>query len=504
MNKQQVPATEPGSWTLYKRLLVYVKPYWFAFVVSFAAFAVFGASQALSAKWLQHVVDAVEKGELQQRGLLALAVLGIFAMRGVGTFVGNFSISHVARQVVHSLRTELFDRMLTLPSSYYHQTASGELLAKLTYNVEQVTGAVTNAVKTVLREGLTVVGLFAYLFYLNWKLTLIFIAASPFIAVVVAVASKRMRKLSRRLQQSVGDITSAASETIKGYQIVRIFGGTEFERSRFHAASDRNRRQFMKMVVTQSLNTPTVQFLIAMALASLLYVAMNPTVMGGMSTGEFVAFLTAAGLITKPLRALTDLSTIIQKGIAASESVFSVIDEEPEQDSGHHRVDRVRGDLQFDKVSFSYASNGSVVLHDVDLHLAPGQTVALVGRSGSGKSTLASLLPRFNAGWSGQILLDGVPLEDYQLENLRQQIALVNQQVVLFNGTIADNIAYGAMAGCSQEQIEAAAEAAHVMEFANRLPRGSRPRWARAVCCSRAGSASVSPSPGRFSRMRPS
>jgi subfamily B ATP-binding cassette protein MsbA len=335
-----------------------------------------------------------------------------------------------------------------------------------------VTGAVTNAVKTVLREGLTVIGLFGYLFYLNWKLTLIFIAAAPFIAVVVTVASKRMRKLSRRLQQSVGDITSAASETIKGYQIVRIFGGTEFERSRFNAASDRNRRQFMKMVVTQSLNTPAVQLLIAMALAGLLYIAMHPSVMGAMSTGAFVAYLTAAGLITKPLRALSNLSTVIQKGIAASESVFSVIDEAPEQDSGRYSVKRARGELRFSKVGFRYRDDSEVVLRDLNLHVSSGQTVALVGRSGGGKSTLASLLPRFNAGWTGCIELDGIPLEEYRLENLREQIALVNQHVVLFNGTIADNIAYGAMADCSQEQVRAAAEAAHVTEFADRLPEG--------------------------------
>jgi subfamily B ATP-binding cassette protein MsbA len=449
-----------------------VKPYWFAFIISFLAFALYGASQALSAKWLEHVIDAIEQGALEKRTLLALAVLGIFLMRGVGTFVGSYAISHVGREVVHRLRTELFDRMLTLPSDYYQHSSSGEMLAKLTYNVDQVTGAVTNAVKTVLREGLTVIGLFGYLFYLNWKLTLIFIAAAPFIAVVVTVASKRMRKLSRRLQQSVGDITSAASETIKGYQIVRIFGGTEFERSRFNAASDRNRRQFMKMVVTQSLNTPAVQLLIAMALAGLLYIAMHPSVMGAMSTGAFVAYLTAAGLITKPLRALSNLSTVIQKGIAASESVFSVIDEAPEQDSGRYSVKRARGELRFSKVGFRYRDDSEVVLRDLNLHVSSGQTVALVGRSGGGKSTLASLLPRFNAGWSGCIELDGIPLEEYRLENLREQIALVNQHVVLFNGTIADNIAYGAMADCSQEQVRAAAEAAHVTEFADRLPEG--------------------------------
>lgn len=469
--QQSTPAVE-GTWQLYRRLLVYVKPYWFAFVISFLAFALYGATQAWSARWLELVVNAVEQGALEQRTMLALMVLGIFALRGVATFLGNYTISHVARQVIHGLRTDLFDRMLTLPASYYHQNASGHLLAKLTYNVEQVTGAVTDAVKTALREGLTVIGLSAYLLYLNWKLTLIFVLAAPFIGLVVTVASRRIRKLSRRLQESVGDITSAASETIKGYQIVRIFGGTEFERDRFHGASEHNRRQFMKMVVTQSLNTPTVQFLIAMALAGLLFVAMHPDVMGEMTTGGFVAFLTAAGLITKPLRQLTDLSSVIQKGVAASEAVFEVMDVEPERDSGTRSVERVSGALEMRGLGFRYPGQEQPALQDVSLHIPAGKTVALVGRSGSGKSTLASLLPRFNDGWQGEVLLDGVPLQEYTLESLRSQIALVNQQVVLFNGTIADNIAYGAMAGASEEQILAAAKAAHVTEFLERMPEG--------------------------------
>lgn len=469
--QQSTPAVE-GTWQLYRRLLVYVKPYWFAFVISFLAFALYGATQAWSARWLELVVNAVEQGALDQRTMLALMVLGIFALRGVATFLGNYTISHVARQVIHGLRTDLFDRMLTLPASFYHQNASGHLLAKLTYNVEQVTGAVTDAVKTALREGLTVIGLSAYLLYLNWKLTLIFVLAAPFIGLVVTVASRRIRKLSRRLQESVGDITSAASETIKGYQIVRIFGGTEFERDRFHGASEHNRRQFMKMVVTQSLNTPTVQFLIAMALAGLLFVAMHPDVMGEMTTGGFVAFLTAAGLITKPLRQLTDLSSVIQKGVAASEAVFEVMDVEPERDSGTRSVERVAGALEMRGLGFRYPGQEQPALQDVSLHIPAGKTVALVGRSGSGKSTLASLLPRFNDGWQGEVLLDGVPLQEYTLESLRSQIALVNQQVVLFNGTIADNIAYGAMAGASEEQILAAAKAAHVTEFLERMPEG--------------------------------
>lgn len=477
MKQQQVTeqvgqAAQRSTWQLYKRLLVYARPYWLAFVVSFIGFALYGASQAWSAQWIEHVVNAVERNELEQRGWLALMVLGIFALRGVGTFVGTYSISHVARQVVHALRTDLFDRMLLLPGHYYQSTPSGEMLARLTYNVEQVTGAVTNAIKTGLREGLTVIGLVIYLLYLNWKLTLIFVLAAPLIGLVVTIASRRMRMLSRRLQKSVGDITNAASESIKGYQVVRIFGGREQERERFHKASENNRRQMMKMVVTQSLNTPIVQFIIAMALAGLLFVAMHPTVMGSMTTGGFVAFLTAAGLITKPLRQLTDLSSTIQKGIAAAESIFDVMDQQEEVDTGSRGAEGVRGEVCLQRVRFVYPGQENEALAGIDLTIPAGSTVALVGRSGSGKSTLAALLPRFNDGWEGRILLDGVPLEEYSLESLRRQIALVNQQVVLFNGTIAENIAYGAMADASEAQIMQAAEAAHVTEFLGRLGQG--------------------------------
>lgn len=460
------------GWVVYKRLLTYAKPYWPVFSVAFIGYALYGASQAMSAKWLQSVVDSVEGGHLDDRIWLALAVLGIFALRGIGTFLGNYCISYVARFVIHCLRTDLFDRMLLLPAHYYHHHSSGELLAQLTFNVEQVTGAVTDAVKVLIREGLTVIGLFGYLFFLNWKLTLIFVAAAPFIGIVVKIASKRMRRLGHRIQKSVGDITSSASESIQGYQVVRVYGGTDFERQRFHSASDLNRRQFMKLVVAESINTPVVQFLVAMALAALMYLAMSPSVMGGMSTGEFVAFITAAGLVTKPLRLLTEINVMVQKGISAAEAVFITMDQEVEKDKGSVLADSVVGNLTFEQVTFSYPETRDQVLTDFSLSIPQGKTVALVGKSGSGKSTVAGLIPRFNDGWSGNILLDGQPLESYQLSSLREQIAIVSQSVVLFNGTIAENIAYGSMASASLEQITAAAEAAHVMEFVARLPEG--------------------------------
>lgn len=465
-----------NAWQTYKRLLVYVRPLWLIFVISFIGFAIYGAGQALSAKWLEMVVDTVQRNDYDQRGFLALAVMGIFILRGLGAFIGNYSISYVGREVIHRLRTQVFERLLLLPSHYYSHKSSGELLAKLTYNVEQVTEAVTSAIKVLFREGLTVIGLLAYMFYLNWKLTLIFIAAGPLIGLVVSMAAKRMRRLSRRIQQSVGDITESASESIKGYQVVRIFGGADAERERFNQASLRNKRQFMKLVVTQSLNTPVIQLLVALALSALLFLAMHPDVMGSMSTGGFVAFLTAAGMITKPLRLLTDVTSIVQKGIAAAESLFDVLDEPVEQDRGSRTLEQV-GDIEFRHLGFSYpGTDGKPVLKDICLSLPQGKTLALVGRSGSGKTTLASLLPRFNDGWTGELLINGEPLESFTLDSLRSQISLVNQNVVLFNGTIAENIAYGAMAGASEEAILAAAEAAHVTEFVEQLPQGIHTR----------------------------
>ncbi|BBB24809.1 ATP-binding cassette, subfamily B, bacterial MsbA [Amphritea japonica ATCC BAA-1530] len=461
-----------NSMQVYLRLLKYVKKYWPAFLVSVVGFAIYAASQTASAKWLEAFIDAVESGQLDQRAMLALAVLGIFFIRGVGTFLGNYGLSYVARYVVHNLRIDLFRHLMLLPSSYYHQNSSGELLAKLTYNVEQVTGAATNALKIAIREGFTVIGLFGYMLYLNWKLTLLFLVVGPVVGVVVGIAARRMRGLSRHVQQSVGDITSSASEAIKGFQVVRIFGATRAETDRFIKVSQHNRRQVMKMVVTQSVTTPMVQMMVAGVIALMTFLAMDPDLIREMSTGQFIAFISAAALMAKPVRSLTEISSMIQQGLAASESVFEVVDTEPEKDIGTYEVERADGALTFKNLSFNYEADGKPILNNISVDIKSGETIALVGKSGSGKSTLAGLLPRFYDATEGEIFLDGHNLQDYTLENLRNQIALVNQQVILFNGTIAENIAYGGMADCSREMIEVAAEAAHVTEFVQQLPDG--------------------------------
>ncbi len=472
--QENKPAKTSEGWDAYKRLLVYVKPYWAAFLVSFLGFGLYAGTQTAFAKWLEYLVDSLGNASTEEmnRELIALAVIAIFVVRGIGTFLGQYSIAYVGRKVVHQLRVDLFSKLMVMPSSFYRSESSGEILARFTFNVEQVTGAATDAIRVIIREGLTIVGLFGYLLYLNWKLTLVFLALGPVIVAVVVFASKRFRKLSRRIQNSIGGVAHSASEAIKGYEVVRIFGGQEREMNRFVAASEYNRRQFMKMVVTQAINTPTVQLIVAAALSILVYLATSPAILSDMSTGGFIAFITAAGMIAKPLRQITAVNSIIQSGIAAAISVFELEDMPSEVDNGTKKIERASGHLAFKDVEFSYGKENGKILNGITLDIPPGKMVALVGKSGSGKTTLANLIPRFYDYQSGTIEIDGDPLGDIQLESLRGNIALVNQQVVLFEGSIADNIAYGMLEGCSREAVEAAAEAAHVMEFVERLPEG--------------------------------
>lgn len=471
MQKELIKDSSDG-WVVYRRLMQYVKGDWPMFSLALFGFVLYAATQTAAAKWLEIFINAVEANNFSERGWLALSIILIFMVRGAGTLLGNYGFSYVARSLVNRLRCQMFDHLLVLPCSFYQQHSSAELLSRLTYNVEQVTGAATDALKTIVREGLTVVGLFGYMLYLNWKLTLLFVLVAPLVGAVVALASKRLRRLSHGIQSSVGDISTAASEAIKGYQVVRIFGGAEAERERFIKVSERNRRQFMKMVVTQSISTPIVQMLVASVVALLTYIAMSPSLLESMQTGAFIAFISAASFMAKPIRQLTEVNSTIQKGIAAAESFFSLFDEKPEVDRGTVKLTHAKGKVEFRDVSFIYPRSEEPALKHISFVIEPGETVALVGRSGSGKSTMASLLPRFFDVEQGQILLDDRPLSDYWLSSLRSQIGLVNQHVVLFEGTIAENIAYGALANASEAEIRAAADAAMVSEFADRLPAG--------------------------------
>ncbi|ERP92669.1 ATP-binding protein [Marinobacter sp. ES-1] len=469
---EPLKAPPVGSWTTYKRLLTYVKPFWLAFSLAVLGNIIYAAASTGMAAAMEYVITAIENPTDQNRMLLTGLIVGVFALRGLGTFFSQYFISYVGRNVINALRNDVFGRLMTLPSRYFDDNAAGRLVSKLTFNVEQVAEAATNAITITLREGLTIVGLLGFMLYTNWKLTLVFLTVGPVIGFVVSYASKRFRRISKRIQGSMGDITHVASESITGYRVVRTFGGEDYERERFRDVSERNLKQSLKMASTQAISVPVIQVLVAVAIAALVWTMLAPEIRGEMTTGQLVAFITAATTMAKPIRQVTSVHAKIQKGVAAAYDVFETMDEQPEEDRGGFAPERVEGRIEFDQVSFRYRDQLDNVLEGISLSIPAGQSVALVGRSGSGKSTLVSLLPRFYEFTGGDIRIDDHSLKEFSLQALRSQIALVNQNVVLFNDTIAANIAYGALRDCSREEIREAAAKAHALEFIDRMPEG--------------------------------
>ncbi len=464
-NTESLPEIEDSNWDLYRRLLVYLKPLKFFFILSIIGNAIYAGASAMMAKALEYVIQVVENPTDESRFLLPALIIGLFAMRGLGGFLGSYYIAYVGRNVVHQIRTQIFDRYLRLPSQFFDTNASGHLISRITYNVEQVSSAATDAITVIVREGLTVVGLMIVMFTSNWKLTLIFFCLGPFIGLTVSYVSKRFRKLSKRIMSSVGDVTHVTSEVVHGFRVVRIFGGEDYEMQRFTEASEYNLKQSLKMQLTKALSTPVIQLLVALAIAILIWLALAPEVRGDMTAGSFVVIIAAASTMAKPIRQLTQVNEKIQRGVAAARDLFQVMDAPPETDTGTHVAAEVKGELVFDNVRFRYASNSRDVLKGINLTVKPGETVALVGRSGSGKSTIANLIPRFYEPSEGEIRLDGTPLREYSLRSLRDQIALVTQNVTLFNDTLARNIAYGRLEAVPDEQMKDAAEKANALEF---------------------------------------
>lgn len=473
-----------GSLQIYFRLLSYVKPYTGYFALSLLGLAIFALTQPAFAKLLEYFVQALEGEEvaLQQslswltdsgvstQWLIPSMMVMIAIVRGVGSYLGNYYISVVANKVIHDLRSQMFDRMVNLPNTFFDNNNSGHLIARITYNVTQVTSAATDAIRIAVREGLTVVFLLGFLFYTDWRLTLIFIAALPIIALVVSYASDRFRRISRSMQNSMGDLTHVTSETINGYREVRGFGGERYESDRFHGASAANTRQNLKLARAGAVHAPVLQLIVSVALAALLFMVLF--IKGDSTTATLVGYVTAAALLPKPIRQLSEVNANIQKGIAAAESIFEIVDELPEANHGQYTSERVQGRVEFRQVGFTYENASSPALDDINFTIEPGQTYALVGRSGSGKSSLASLLPRFYNHTGGDILIDGVSIHDYELRNLRSHIALVSQNITLFNNTVANNIAYGVLQNSAEEDIRLAAEAAHATEFIKDMPEG--------------------------------
>lgn len=471
-----------SSVKIYFRLLSYVRPYVGIFALSILGFVIFASTQPMLAGILKYFVDGLTNPDavlfpnvpyLQDLKLLQavpLLIVLIAAWQGLGSFLGNYFLAKVSLGLVHDLRVELFNKLLVLPNRYFDTHNSGHLISRITFNVTMVTGAATDAIKVVIREGLTVVFLFVYLMWMNWKLTLVMLAILPLIAVMVGTASKKFRKQSKKIQVAMGDVTHVASETIQGYRVVRSFGGEQYEQDRFARASNGNTEKQLRMTRTGAIYTPMLQLVIYTAMAVLMFLVL--LLRGEASAGDLVAYITAAGLLPKPIRQLSEVSSTIQKGVAGAESIFEQLDVQPEVDTGSVELERVSGRLEVRNLSFTYPQTERQVLNDISFSAEPGQMIALVGRSGSGKSTLANLIPRFYGHETGSILLDGVDINDYRLRNLRRHIAQVTQNVTLFNDSVANNIAYGDLAGAPRADIEAAAADAYAKEFIDQLPQG--------------------------------
>ncbi len=471
--KQTAPlvlATPPPKLKTLLRLLRYLKPYWWALVLTVIGFAINAATEIWIAKLLQYITDAINQNDQARQNWFPALIIMLFFVRGVGSFLGNYYSALVSRNLVYELRVQVFNKLLRLPSAFYLANPAGTISSKLIFDVEQVTAASTDSMKTLLRDGLTVIALLGFLLYSNWRLTIILFLVLPPILLLIRFASKRYLKLSKGIQETMGSVSHITNEVISGYQVVKNYGGQAYEAKRFDDTSKNNLRQGMKVVVTNSINTPAVQLLMAMAMSVVVWLALRPEVINDISAGEFISYIAAAGLLSKPVRSLTDVNQQLQRGIAAGESIFALLDEPEEQDSGVLNP-TLSGEITLDKVSLVYPDS-TVALQDFSLDIKAGETIALVGRSGAGKSSLVNLFTRTLPISSGQITMDGMAIEDITLESLRAQIAMVNQQVTLFNTTIFNNIAYGSLANKSQAEVELAAKDAFAHDFIMKMPNG--------------------------------
>jgi subfamily B ATP-binding cassette protein MsbA len=462
-----------SSTQLYFRLLNYVKPYWRIFAISLLGMIVVASTEPLVPALMKPMLDGtfVHKDQAMMR-IVPVVIVLIFLVRGIATFVGTLAISWVGNKLVMDLRNEMFAKLLCLPTGFYDDHATGTLISKLTFDVTQVTNAATVVVTISVRDTIVMIGLLGWLFYLNWKLTLLTLLMAPVIALIISTISRRMRHSSRDSQQAMGDLTQVIEESVSAHKVVKLFGGQQYERDRFNEQANWVRRHAMKQASASAANVPIVQMVAAVALAVVVYLATLQSNADEVTVGGFVSFIMAMLMLTAPLKRLTGVSEYLQRGLAAAESVFELLDTLGEKDEGRVAIGRVRGELHFDDVQFTYAADARPVLKDIQLDIRAGENVAFVGASGSGKTTLVNLVPRFYTATGGEIRLDGHNLIDLTLASLRANIALVSQEVVLFNDTISANIAYGQMRVVSQAEIIAAATAAHAMEFIREWPEG--------------------------------
>ena len=463
-----------NSKELYLRLLKYVFPYRKAFLFSLLGTVIFAATEPAMPALMKPLLDETFVAK-NPEGLarLPLLLMLLFLVRGVASFISGYGMKWVATRVVMDLRKEMFDKLQTLPVHYFNNHSSGNIISKHTFNVSRVMAAATEVIVTIVKDSLIIIGLLAYALYLNWQLTLIVFIIAPPTAFIIRYFSKRMRSLSRSMQDSVGDLTRVVQEAVSGNREIKIFGGENYEMERFQKINNWIRRYHMKVAAASEINVPVVQIFTVAALAIVVYFAAMQSQSGDISVGEFVALITALALLSSPVKRLTKVNVHLQSGLAAAESVFALIDEHPEIDDGQKIIETAQGNIEIEDLGYTHYGSDTPVLRGINVSISAGQTVALVGPSGGGKTTLASLLPRFYNPTSGRILLDGTDTREIRLASLRTQMAYVGQNIILFNDTVANNIAYGSqLAGVSESDIRDAATQAHALEFIEKLPQG--------------------------------
>lgn len=469
MNQLQLDMTASE---LYRRLLTYVKPYWPVFAAAILSMAVFAATETGLAAMMKPLLD----GSFVERDphvikWLPIGLIGLFLIRGIASFFTAYGLGWIARNIIKNLRSEMFERMVSLPARFYDQSTSGQLMSKVLYDVEQVANAATDAILTIVRDSLTILGLLAWMIYLNGYLSLIILTTVPIIGYIVYKISTRFRNISKNIQDSMGDVGHICNEIIDGQREVKTFGSQAYENARFEKVNKKNRQQRMKKIATEATSQPLIQLITVLGLAVVIHLATTPEMLEQISVGSFISFVTAMFMILTPLKRLTKVNSKLQAGIAASQSVFTLLDQQPELDNGNKMITLAKGEIEYHNVNFSYDDEKGPVLNNISFHAKPGQTIAFVGHSGSGKTTLVSLLARFYQTKKGTISIDGVNINELKLSNLRQHLSLVNQQVILFNDTVANNIAYGQQQ-VSNERIVEAAKAAHAWGFIEQLPQG--------------------------------
>ena len=470
--EKSAPVQEVSTWQNFKRLMRYSRAYKTGFIVAIFGMLGYAGIDTLFFSQLQPLIDDGLTGTNPNVMKWApIFVVVCFIIRGICHFLGNYCLAWVGNNVVTDIRQSLFEHIMALPVAFHDTESTGTLISKLTFDTEQVLQATSKALLTLVQQGAMVIGFLAVMFYNSWQLSAIFLLITPIIALIVTFVSRRFRKVSKSIQNAMGEVTSAAEQTFNGHKVVLTFDGQQRESARFSQINKHNRQQRMKMVATKSASVPIIQIIASFALAFVLYVANLDSMRETLSPGVFITVITCMTMLLRPLKLLTTVNSDFQNGMAACVSIFAVLDQDKEKDTGIIPITKAQGKLTFKNVNFAYPGNEHNTLCDLNITANVGETIALVGRSGSGKSTTSSLLLRFYDATSGELLVDDHNIVDYQLKDLRKQFAYVSQQVVLFNDSLAKNIAYG-KPEATQEEIIAAAKKAHVLEFAENLPQG--------------------------------